>query len=157
MSFPARFQKSVLAFPYNLADLVPTVLDIAGCDVPDGLDGVSLFPSLSKGKADDTAPAFTFCQRLYGHGQKRGDFDEGQYMIADREWKYIVYSDGNELLFDLRNDPGEEVNVASKPEFEDIRSSLRRKIEEWVDKDNMPPAGCRGAATLKRIEASVSG
>ena len=75
-------------------DLMPTILDLAGAGIPDGLDGRSLLPVM-RGEAGGVRDAvFGICGR--DHYVVRGD------------WKYIRYdATGEEQLFDLANDPRE--------------------------------------------------
>jgi arylsulfatase A-like enzyme len=126
---PAR-QGSTDSRAAELVDLVPTFLDAAGERIPDELPGESLLqPSHRAG---------SFAE-FHGHG-----FDEilhaPAYMWRTREWKLILYFDGNvdELrrhpeqiqgeLFDLRNDPKEYANLYNHPGHRNQREALTRNL-----------------------------
>ena len=87
--------------PVCLEDIMPTCLDLAGCDIPDDLDGRSLVPSL-RGEADGVRDVL--------HGEHAACYSEEQanhYLVDDR-YKFIWRpTSGREQLFDLQNDPQE--------------------------------------------------
>jgi len=84
-------------------DVMPTLLELAGIEPPDGLEARSLVPLLSSDGPDRLAVTETL---------------DGGLAIRTPEWKYISRSwrqpDGAEALFDLRADPLEQRNVADE-------------------------------------------
>jgi len=77
-------------------DIAPTILDLLGVPSPPQWQGRHLF------RTDDGRPAYFFC---VGNHVVLG--------LRDRFWKYHYYVDtGQEELFDLAADPGEEHNLA---------------------------------------------
>ena len=104
-SAPASYEfpkGQVLEEPVCLEDIMPTVLDFAGCPIPANVDGRSLVPML---RGDDDAE---WREYLHGeHARCYGDVYNNHYLTDGRE-KYIWLSHtGRELLFDLEDDPGE--------------------------------------------------
>jgi arylsulfatase A-like enzyme len=78
-------------------DLMPTVLDLAGVPVPDGLDGQSLLPVM-RGQAPGVREVL--------HGLCIG-MTRHRYLVAGR-YKYIWFTETHEeQLFDLETDPHE--------------------------------------------------
>ena len=55
------------------------------------------------------------------------------YSVMDGQYKYL-YTEafGQELLFDLQNDPMEQVNLAAQPDFQPIVSTFRSKLSQWA-------------------------
>jgi len=87
--------------PIGLQDVMPTLLDAAGVEVPAACTGRSLLP-LVKGECGDWRDAL--------HGEHSGyrTNEEGFHYLVDERWKYIWRSQtGQELLFDLAEDPRE--------------------------------------------------
>jgi arylsulfatase A-like enzyme len=37
-----------------------------------------------------------------------------------------------DLLFDLNQDPGETINLAKDPEFDDIKKEMNRVLQDWL-------------------------
>jgi choline-sulfatase len=111
--------------PVSLVDVVPTVLDAVGQPTPAGIDGSSLWPVVTGGRA--RAPRALFAQNsLYG--------DQRQAVI-DWPYKLIVNLDHpRRELYDLDADPGEHRDVSSlHPELVDrLEASLPQRSKAAV-------------------------
>ncbi|NVK60788.1 MAG: sulfatase-like hydrolase/transferase [Rhodobacteraceae bacterium] len=83
-----------------LHDLMPTMLDMAGVAIPEGVEGCSLL-------APDTR------DHLYGESQSGA---KATRMVRDRRHKLIWYPAGNRFqLFDMMEDPREGHDLAADP------------------------------------------
>lgn len=99
-----------LAAPVNLVDIFPTICAWQGVPVPADVDGHSLLPLLEQGE-DRMRPDFAFSE-YHAHGMPRGMF-----MIRFRQYKYVYYCTGDEQLFDLAKDPGEDRDLLAGVRF----------------------------------------
>lgn len=100
----------------ELRDLMPTLLDLAGVPVPEGVDGRSLAPFL---RGQDAS------WRTYIHGEHTL-FGQSLQWIVYEHFKYVWYSSwGTEQLFDLADDPHELHNLASDPHYESALKKAR--------------------------------
>jgi arylsulfatase A-like enzyme len=108
--------------PASLVDLAPTFTQAAGLNVEDGqYDGVSL-----RDLADGTAGR----ERVYSQYHCGGD---GLYMAVERDWKFIYSApDQKEYLFDLRADPLETVNLATRQPDHPQLARLRKDCQTWI-------------------------
>jgi arylsulfatase A-like enzyme len=91
-------------------DLMPTLCELSGTQVPEGLDGVSFAPSLLGNSKNQESRDY-----LYWEFHKQG----GKQAVRMGKWKGIrlnVRKDPNSPieLYDLSKDIGEEKNIASK-------------------------------------------
>ena len=94
---------------------MPTILEWAGVDIPDYLHGKSMAPLLS-GESVDWRDAF------YTQNITRHPFID-QRCIRANEWKLILTRPvtglrnyvGDHSLYDLVNDPEEELNIYNTP------------------------------------------
>lgn len=104
----------------ELRDIMPTLLDAAGIDIPETVDGVSVVPIAS---ARAQTP-----WRDYIHGEHA--FDERSYhYVTDGKRKYIWYSQtGEEQFFDLQADPQELKNLIRIPEYADEIDAWRKRL-----------------------------
>jgi len=79
-------------------DLFPTLCRLVGIDATGiELDGIDLTPTLLEGRVVDRSLFWS----SYGDAYRQGP------------WKYVRTPEGNEMLFNLRKDPREQVDLAS--------------------------------------------
>ncbi|MCA9125222.1 MAG: sulfatase-like hydrolase/transferase [Planctomycetaceae bacterium] len=102
-------------------DLLPTVCDYAGLEVPQGLMGKSLRPLA---ESQDVAHWRDYIVTENHTGR----------MLRSVDYKYCVYREGDlrESLVNMRDDPGEMTNLASKPEHTDTLNEHRRYLKQWI-------------------------
>lgn len=98
----------------SLEDLLPTIVELAGGDIPEGLVGRSLVP-ITEGK---TA---TIRDRIWGQ------YANAAHMIRSGAHKYIYYpDDGRELVFNIEDDPDELRDISDDLELTaGLRDQLR--------------------------------
>ena len=91
------------------ADVMPTLLDLAGIDIPETVEGVSMVGEQ---------------RRDWFYGEV-GEDDHATRMIRDGRYKLIYYPVGNcRQLFDLQNDLDELTDLSASAEHADILSDL---------------------------------
>lgn len=93
----------------ELRDVLPTLCEAAGVAVPATVDGRSLLPQV-RGEM-----ALGWRNHLHG---EHAFWEESNHWLTDGREKYVWFSErGEELLFDLGEDPKEERNLAAaRPE-----------------------------------------
>lgn len=130
----------VLPAPVQHIDIVPTVLDALGAEVPGELPGRSLF-SASEGSTRTTYFESLSTSLNQGWAPLRG--------VLDGRFKFIDLPLPE--LYDVSADPGEKTNlVAREPEILDrLRSSLNRERT----RDKGVKRGTEDQATLERLRA----
>jgi len=102
----------------ELRDVMPTLLDLAGVEIPETVDGVSMLGAVD---------------REYIHGEHSLGMDSMHFIVTKTD-KYIWYSQtGKELYFDLVNDPHESHNAIGEEYFAQRISYLRQKLIEELD------------------------
>jgi arylsulfatase len=104
--------------PVCLEDIMPTLLRLAGANLPTHVDGVSLIPTL---RGDQ--------QRIrdWLHFEHAPCYSEAQayHALTDGRLKYIWRpADGREQLFDLNEDPQEEHDLSKD-------TSYQAALEQW--------------------------
>ena len=117
--WPAQFQGGrIVTENVNLCDLYATMCDLADIAVPRGLDSRSLVPLMSGRTAGWL-------------NESVSQLDTNHVMIKQDDLKYQYYGDDiPEVLFDLRLDPGELVNVAGDAEYQRHMGDFRRRLAE---------------------------
>ncbi len=114
--------------PVTSTDFYPTMLDIAGVDLKpeQHLDGRSLAPLLKGEAAIDRDALFWH----YPHYSNQGGFPGGA--VRQGDLKLIErFEDGRVHLYDLAEDPGEQMDLADKRP-EDVKA-LREQLHAWYN------------------------
>lgn len=121
-------------------DMIPTLCDFAGINIPSGLQGKSLMaPAL--GKTSNWKREFVVSENHMVQGDPVNEQAKQPYgrMVRSKQFKYCLYSEGSdrESLVDMQFDPGEMVNQAKNPVYKKIlkqhRTFLRRHAKESND------------------------
>jgi choline-sulfatase len=127
--------------PVGMVDLLPTLLDLLDLAPPDQLAGTSLRPLLAEGPAPAARPVVT---ELEGPRPQRA--------LRLGRWKLV----GSVLedfwfLYDLEEDPGEQVDLASQ--HPERVAALRHLLEEELSAKGAGRSVELGAEDLEHLEA----
>ncbi|MCU0782753.1 MAG: sulfatase-like hydrolase/transferase [Verrucomicrobia bacterium] len=122
-------------------DLLPTMLDFAGLEIPKKLSGRSLLP-LALGKP---VTAWRDHVVVENNLSQAGEFNgltpqmEGR-MVRTERYKYCVFSRGHqrESLMDLQADPGETVDLAADPRYREVLLRHRELLRRFGHEHNDP-------------------
>ncbi|MHA3772984.1 sulfatase family protein [Verrucomicrobiota bacterium sgz303538] len=108
-------------------DIAPTILAAAGVPVPSGMQGRDFSPLYIAAQKPQWRNEF-----FYEHATIRNTaFIPSSEALVRKDVKYIRWPDFDyEELFDLKNDPFEEHNLANDPEQASRLSALRKRFEE---------------------------
>jgi len=105
----------------NGLDIFPTLCELAGIPTPEKLPGIS-FASLLNGQKKRYRPReYLFMENELG------------FMIREGNLKYTLYDNGDEMLVDLGNDPGEMINVHADPMYKAKKVRLKSLLEEYIE------------------------
>ena len=130
-------------------DLAPTIMELAGVEKPDGMDGQTLLPLLkepTKGGHEELALMNTFPPA-----------PTTSLSVVSGRYKYTYWWFENdemkaaEELFDLKNDPYELTNLAVQKEsaktLEAMREKYDQRLAHWK-KEVVNPKSYKRYATL---------
>ena len=119
-------------------DVMPTILDWLGADIPRSCDGRSLKPFLS-GETPSTWRDAVFFEHDFRNVRSQRveqalgiTSDECSYaVIRDAKFKYVHFAALPPLLFDIAKDPHEFVNLAGRPEYLETELHYARRLLSW--------------------------
>ena len=125
--------------PAELLDIYPTLVELAGLPAQTGLEGHSLGPQLRDASAPREWPAIT-------------THNAGNHGVRSEKWRYIVYADGSEELYDMESDPQEFDNLAGDPQYASVVAEHRR----FLPVGDLPPAPGSRSRVLVYEEGRVN-
>lgn len=120
-------------------DVMPTILDWLGAEIPLQCEGRSLLPFVH---GDE--PAAPWRQEVHWQWDFRDPRDhlaEGVFgltmeectldVIRDDRFKYVHFAGQDPVLFDLERDPHQFVNVAADPAYATARATYAGRLLSW--------------------------
>lgn len=136
--------------PVSTIDIVPTLLELAGLDVPAAVRGSSLLP-LARGTRDPERPVV-----VEGRGARSIRVGNWRLVVREKEYRHVRLK-GRRVeraveLYDLEKDPGERVEVAGK--HPDVVARLLDAEQKWRGRS---VAHAPAAASAPKYRLSFAG
>jgi arylsulfatase A-like enzyme len=113
---PGMTKTSQCTRPVNFMDLYPTLADLCGLPVPAHCEGRSIVPLLKK-------PGKKWYPSLTTMGYKN-------HSVRSEQYRYNIYEDGTEELYDHFTDPMEWNNLINDPKYNKVIKKLRAYLPE---------------------------
>lgn len=136
MRYPGKISPgTVISQPVLNLDIAPTILQIAGANIPDSVQGKSMLP-LFNDKKTNWRDAVYYHYYEYGEhavaphfGVKKGKYKLIRFYKTNENWE----------LYDLEKDPGEVTNLYGRKEFaritRDLKAELKKQVQFYEDAD----------------------
>jgi uncharacterized sulfatase len=118
----------------STVDILPTLLDFAGLEIPLGVQGISLRPLLEGNQTP-------LREQLIIENRWGQNPVEGFNTLVTERYKLSLYTNGIEgELYDLENDPREENNLFGNAEMQEIQQQLTNQfaVEMLRHQDPLP-------------------
>ena len=130
--YPARFRPRRSEAMIDVGvDMMATLLDLAGLEMPEGRDSQSYLPVLD-GATDDHREEIWY-QVFTQTGGNPGEFAPfGERGIRTRDWLYMRRKDHRALLFDERADPYEQNNLVGDPKHAETMDAFDARLIEHM-------------------------
>jgi len=134
MRWPGEIpSERVTRLPISLADLMPTLLGLAGAEIPAAVEGQDLSACV---RGDENGAPFSQwinfpCVPLhYRHSAWRG--------VVTRTHTYVETRDGPWLLYDDMADPFQMQNLVGRSEQADLQARLHEEVRAWLERTQDP-------------------
>lgn len=113
----------------TLADLAPTLVEIAGAHSPQRPTGRSLVPFLL-GQTPENWPeeVYTQCNGVELYYSQRS--------VSTREWKYVYNGFDDDELYHLTNDPHEMHNRADDEAYRSVKQEMVRRLWRFAHRED---------------------
>ena len=117
-------------------DIMPTLLDWLGLDIPEQCRGGSLLPATTNGDLGNGWRTEAHWEFDFRHFKAEDTFGlaPGECRLAvvrDESSKYVHFPGLPDVFFDLADDPAESVNLASDPRYRSRVDDASRKLQSW--------------------------
>ena len=121
--------------PVSLIDIYPTLVDLCGLkndtrknNKGARLDGCSLRPFLKNPKSETwDGPDAALTMVYAGKGTERNPTRQ-HWSIRTKRWRYILYNNGSEELYDHDTDPYEWTNLSGDTLYEKVKADLKARL-----------------------------
>ena len=122
---------------FSSVDVMPTLLGLAGVDVPTGVQGMDL--SHAALGQQGPVPDSVYLQILGPGWPHRGDWVGCWRGVRIQRWVYARWhGDGGVRLYDRETDPYEMDNLAGQPAFAGIQATLEARLQAWITSTGDP-------------------
>ena len=120
---PEMKSSSVCNRVVNLIDFYPTLIELCALPKRDVIDGRSFAPLLKNPDKKWPYPSIT----------TQGP---GSFTVNDEIWRYTIYNDGTQELYNLKNDPMEWENLIRLNDKKALVAKAR--LEKWIPVKSAP-------------------
>ena len=143
---PGRIQPRRCDDLVETIDVLPTLLELCDLPIPEDCHGHSLGPLIAGLPGSYTPRDAVFSENIIPEvittGSLDFDFKPGvgikgirhpdAKMIRTDRWKYNYYPEGFAELYDLKNDPHEQQNLAGDTAHATMAAELKGRILDWL-------------------------
>ena len=124
VSWPGHIPEGrVVDTPVNNVDWIPTLMELAGADAPEDIDGISFADGLQGGEFPERPIFWHFPHYTNQGGRPGGAMRDGDWLLVE------LYDEEKAELYNISVDLGEKQDVADQqPE---ILDSMRSALDKW--------------------------
>lgn len=117
----------------NHVDIAPTTLGLCGIKKPDWMQGTDLSHHRLAKPVAGPEPDSAYLQQVIptGHGNSINTPYRG--LVTKDGWKYVCFEGRSWLMFNLNEDPYEQMNVAHNNLYRAERTKLIARLNQWVN------------------------
>ena len=118
----------------NHVDLGPTSLGFCGIPVPDWMEGTDYSGLFTPNPLTQEYPSSAYLQCVIPPKHRDSVDKPWRGVITLDRWKYVCFPNQDWLMFNLKEDPYEQVNLAHNVRYKAQRDRLRAETLGWVEK-----------------------
>jgi arylsulfatase A-like enzyme len=116
----------------NHVDIAPTTLGLCGIGKPSWMEGTDYSHHRLEGNPETSEPDSAYLQNVVPTGHPDSINKPYRGLVTREGWKYICFEHGSWLMFDLNEDPYEQVNLAHNNRYRANRKQLADRLRQWV-------------------------
>jgi len=118
--------------PINHVDIAPTSLGLCGIPVPDWMQGTDYSALRMLDKPRQAYPDSSYMQAVIPTYHSDSINKPWRGIVTTDGYKYVCFEGMDWMLYNLNNDPYEQVNLAHNDKYRDLRIRLRNRLSQWI-------------------------
>jgi arylsulfatase A-like enzyme len=115
----------------NHVDVAPTTLGLCGIDKPDWMQGTDYSSHRLAWRKKDDEPDSAYLQNIIPTMHAHSTDKAWRGLVTDDGWKYVCFEGMPWLLFNLNEDPFEQVNLAHNTLYREKIKRLNDRLARW--------------------------
>ena len=121
--------------PINTPDIMPTLLGLAGLDIPASVEGLDWSGHMLGHRPAPADAALIACYHPFG--ERPRSLGGKEYRgVRTQQYTYVRDIEGPWLLFDNASDPCQMNNLLNRPQVADVQARLEDKLRELLKRTN---------------------
>ena len=121
------------AVPINHVDIAPTTLGLCNIPKPDWMEGTDYSHYRIKKQACDPEPDSAYIQSVIPTGHHDSVDKPWRGIVTRDGWKHVCFEGIPWLMFNLNEDPYEQVNLAHNTKYREERKKLYNRLAGWIN------------------------
>jgi arylsulfatase A-like enzyme len=130
-----RYENSYGQFPVpiNHVDIAPTTLGLCGIDAPEWMEGTDYSPYRRPDREMVEEPDSAYLQLVIPTRHPHSVDRPWRGLVTRDGWKYVVLENQPWMMYNLQEDPYEQVNLAHNTAFATERRRLHERLLKWAE------------------------
>ncbi len=117
---------------FGAVNIAPTTLGLCGLAAPEWMEGRDFSGHRLASRPKPAEPDSMYLQNVIPTGHPDSINTPYRGLVTRDGWKYVCFPDQSWLMFNLIDDPYEQVNVAFNSIYRKERSQLIDRLKQWV-------------------------
>jgi len=118
--------------PINHVDIAPTTLGLCGIKKPEWMEGTDYSYCRMAGNKHENEPDSAYIQSVLPTGHAHSVNKPWRGLVTKDDWKYVCLPGMPWMLYNLNEDPYEQINMAFNSAYEGKRKQLNERLKKWV-------------------------
>ncbi|MFO7927555.1 sulfatase-like hydrolase/transferase [Natronomonas sp.] len=133
--YPGNLKPFRTDHPINTPDIMPTLLALAGIDIPESCEGEDLSGFLTRHRVPEQKAALIMCPSPFGQVSRSNGGREYRGVRTAR-YTYVRDLHGPWLLFDSKNDPWQMENLVNRDTSRSLQDELDAELHTLLHRTN---------------------
>jgi arylsulfatase A-like enzyme len=112
-------------------DIAPTTLGLCGIDIPEWMEGTDYSSRRLTAKQRASEPDSAYLQNVIPTGHADSINRTYRGVVTADGWKYVAFEGTSYLMYNLNEDPYEQINLANNNRYRTERKRLIERVRQW--------------------------